>query len=137
MPHLFRATDLSLVGLLVALAGCANTPVSQSTPVAELPSSFATTDSGDSKTPVPLRTVAPEYPYDMRRSGLSGVVSVHCLIDENGRVQDPRVQKTTDPAFNQVALAAVKQWTFRPARRDGIAVPARVSIPIKFISHEP
>ncbi|MFZ5495111.1 MAG: energy transducer TonB [Verrucomicrobiota bacterium] len=82
--------------------------------------------------PVPVRTVPPVYPDDMRRDGVSGVVTVSILIDEKGNVQEPKVVKTTHEAFSQPALDALSKWKFKPAKQDGAAVAMRVNIPIQF-----
>ncbi len=82
--------------------------------------------------PVPVRMVPPKYPTEMRREGTSGVVTVSCLIDEKGNVQEPKVEKASNEAFSQSAIDAVRKWKFKPAKRDGSAVSIRVSIPIQF-----
>lgn len=82
--------------------------------------------------PVPVRTVAPKFPADMRRDGTSGVVTVSCLIDEKGNVQEPKIEKASNDAFSQPALDAVRKWKFKPAKKGGEVVALRVSIPIQF-----
>lgn len=82
--------------------------------------------------PVPVRTVAPVYPDEMRRLGTSGVVTVSILIDEKGNVNDPQVVKASNEAFSQPALDALVRWKFKPAKQAGEAVAMRVSIPIQF-----
>lgn len=135
--HLIRAADLSLVGLLAALVGCVSSPLSQSTLEADATPAFATNDSSEYQPPLPLHQVPPGYPFDMRRSGISGRVNVTFLIDENGKVREAMVQDSTNHGFNQAALAAARQWTFRPAQRKGVAVPARANLPIVFAFAEP
>ncbi len=87
-----------------------------------------------SEPPVPVRTVAPDYPDELRREGISGVVMVKCTIDEQGNVTDVEVEKSTNGAFEKPALAALKKWRFKPARQDGNPVSMKVSIPIKFVN---
>jgi periplasmic protein TonB len=82
--------------------------------------------------PVPVRTVPPVFPEEMRRDGISGVVTVSILIDEKGNVQEPKVVKTTHEAFSQPAIDALSRWKFKPARQGGEAVAMRVNIPIQF-----
>lgn len=82
--------------------------------------------------PVPVRTVAPEYPGALKRSGVSGIVTVTCLIDEKGDVQEVSLEKSSDDAFTQPALDAVRKWKFKPAKKDGVAVAIKVSIPVRF-----
>ena len=83
--------------------------------------------------PVPVRTVAPEYPDELRREGLSGLVMVKCSIDEQGNVTETVVEKSSNPAFEKPAVAALKKWKFKPARQDDKPVAIKVSIPIKFV----
>lgn len=82
--------------------------------------------------PVPVRTVPPVFPDEMRRDGVSGVVTVSILIDEKGNVTEPKVVKTTHEAFSQPALDALAKWKFKPAKQGGAAVAMRVNIPIQF-----
>lgn len=82
--------------------------------------------------PVPVRTVAPKFPTDMRRDGTGGLVTVSCLIDEKGNVTETEVQKTSHQAFAAPAVEALKKWKFKPAKRGGTPVALRVSIPIQF-----
>jgi protein TonB len=86
-----------------------------------------------SEPPVPVRTVAPDYPAELRREGVSGIVMVKCTIDEQGNVTEPTIEKSSNNAFEQPALAALKKWKFKPAKQDGAPVAMKVSIPIKFV----
>jgi protein TonB len=86
----------------------------------------------DFEPPVPVRTVAPEFPSEMRRQHMNGLVLVDCEIDSHGDVQDPKVAKTSNDAFTQPALDALKRWKFKPAQRDGNNVAVRVKIPLRF-----
>lgn len=88
--------------------------------------------AGESSPPVPVRAVAPEFPYEMRREGVGGVVTILCVVDETGAVQQPEVQKATNDAFVKPAIDALKKWKFKPAIKDGVAVAQKVTIPIQF-----
>lgn len=85
-----------------------------------------------SEPPVPVRTVAPDVPQNFARTGGSGLVTVSFLVDEKGQVQDAAVEKSSNPELNDPALKAIRKWRFKPARKDGVAVAMRVSLPIKF-----
>lgn len=82
--------------------------------------------------PVPVRTVAPKFPEEMRRNGSAGLVTVSCLIDEKGNVTEPKVIKSTNDAFSEPAVEALKKWKFKPAKKNGEAVAIRVNIPVQF-----
>lgn len=66
------------------------------------------------------------------RSKAPGTVYIIFVVDESGRVQEPQIQKASDPVFERPALAAVKQWKFEPGRRNGEAVRFRMRVPITF-----
>lgn len=82
--------------------------------------------------PVPVRTVAPDVPASFARGGGSGLVTINFMVDEKGSVQEPTVVKSTHDELNEPALTAIKKWRFKPAKKDGVAVAVRVTIPIKF-----
>ncbi|MEZ5963581.1 MAG: energy transducer TonB [Planctomycetota bacterium] len=57
------------------------------------------------------------------------------VVDQNGRVDDPRVQKSknpVDPRFESLALASIKKWRFEPGKRNGKAVRFRMRLPFTF-----
>ena len=86
--------------------------------------------------PVPLKTPPPEYPLSLKREGLDGVVAVKVMIDVTGAVSECSVSKSTDPRFDEAALAAVKKWKFKPAQKDGAPVAIKIIIPIHFQVNE-
>lgn len=77
---------------------------------------------------------APEYPAALRKQKLDGTVHVLFMVDKNGRVDSPIVQKSTNPGFDQAALQAVKRWKFEPGKRNGQPVVFRMRVPITFKS---
>lgn len=81
---------------------------------------------------MPVKAVAPEYPAEMKRDNVSGVVMLKLVIDENGDVLEKSVAKSTRAEFEAPALAAVGKWKFKPARRAGEPVRATITLPIKF-----
>jgi protein TonB len=95
---------------------------------------FSTAVRADSRLepPVPVRTVAPDFPNDLRNRGISGVVMVNVLIDIQGNPRDMRVTRSSNAAFDGPAVEALKKWKFKPAEREGAIVPLRVVIPIRF-----
>jgi protein TonB len=82
--------------------------------------------------PVPIKTPPPEYPSELKRTGASGVVAVNIVIDEKGVVENATVAKSSNPGFEAPAIAAMKKWTFKPGKKDGVPVKVRVTIPLRF-----
>jgi protein TonB len=66
------------------------------------------------------------------RKKAPGTVYVLFIVDQRGRVEEPLVQKSTDPVFERAALNAVKQWRFEPGKRGGQPVRFRMRVPITF-----
>ncbi len=75
----------------------------------------------------------PDYPAELRKRKLAGSVHVLFLVDPGGRVVNPLVQKSTNPAFDRPALEAVRKWRFEPGKRNGAAVSFRMRVPITFM----
>ena len=66
------------------------------------------------------------------RKQAPGTVYIIFIVDENGRVMNPMVQKSTAPVFEAPALKAVKQWKFEPGKKNGKPVRFRMRVPITF-----
>jgi TonB family protein len=77
--------------------------------------------------PEPLKTVAPVHP-----AGQSGIVAVSCVIDENGKVLEVHVTKSTNTALDSHAMAALQSWSFKPAKVAGKPVKTKVTVPFRF-----
>ena len=84
--------------------------------------------------PIPrvVSQVYPQYPYALRASGLRGEVLVDFTVDKSGRVTNAFVVRTLNPAFDEPALEAVRQWKFEPGRSNGVPVPVHMQVPVVF-----
>jgi protein TonB len=74
---------------------------------------------------------SPTLTKELRRKA-PGKVNVIFVVDERGRVVEPRTRSSTDPVFEAPALNAVKRWKFEPGKRAGKAVRFRMLVPITF-----
>jgi protein TonB len=74
----------------------------------------------------------PSYPQELRRSRRNGTVYIVFLVNQQGRVVNAKVEKSSDPAFEQPALEAVRQWKFEPGTRNGEKVQFKMRVPITF-----
>jgi protein TonB len=79
--------------------------------------------------------VKPEYPPVARRMNISGTVILSVLVTEAGRVADVRTVREAggNMGLTQAAQKAVRQWTFRPAVKNGVPVKTWMTIPIPFV----
>ena len=84
--------------------------------------------------PDPVTRVKPEYPDIPRSAGMEGTVLVRVLVGLDGHVRRAEIERSS-PMFDEAALAAMRQWTFTPARSNGKPVMAWVRIPVKFTLH--
>ncbi len=81
------------------------------------------------------RTRAPAYPLEADPAVLAtgARVVVRADIDAEGRVVSATIASSSKHlVFDEAALAAVREWTFWPAVRDGQAVASVVQVPVAF-----
>lgn len=83
-------------------------------------------------TPVPVHTVAPEYPESAKREGIQGTVFVKLLVDTTGHVAEAEVLKSAHPDLDKAAVEAARQWEFKAAESIDQPVQQYVVIPVKF-----
>jgi len=84
------------------------------------------------KRPEVVAQVAPAYPAELRKAKIEGTVTVVFVLDENGRVEDPRVDQSSRPEFERPALEAIRKWRFRPGLKDGQPVRTYARQPFRF-----
>lgn len=90
-------------------------------------------EAGDlDKRAEPTVQVAPVYPAELRKAKIEGVVMLLLLLNEEGRVEDARVESSSRPEFEKPALDAIRKWRFRPGMKDGQAVRAYYKKQIRF-----
>lgn len=80
-----------------------------------------------------IRTMERHYSPSLRRQGVRGEVPLWLLIDRRGAVREVRlIDPGAVPALDSIALLVAQAVEFRPARRDGRAVPVWWRMPIGF-----
>lgn len=77
---------------------------------------------------------APQYPSELKGKNLQGTVHIIFIVDKNGRVQEPKVQKSSHPAFEKPAVQALAKWRFEPGKSGGKPVRFKMRVPITFLS---
>lgn len=106
---------------LLLLAVCAG-PAGRPASAADIPD----------QQPRPTVQVPPDYPLGLAMMDKSGIVLLTFVVDINGLVTDIRVLHTTDPGFNEAAVAAVAKWRFIPGKKNGRPVNVRMELPFQF-----
>jgi iron complex outermembrane recepter protein len=61
-------------------------------------------------------------------------VALLVTVTKDGTVLDAKLDAAGDPDLDAAALEVVTHWTFTPATRDGVAVPARIRVLVPVIS---
>ena len=120
---------ISIIWALLA-AGCTTDKVAGTLPAGD-------SGAGDNLTPgdtppVLIQTVLPGYPYELQRKGIEGKVVVEFFVDSGGKVVSARAISSPNKLFSDSAVAAVRQFVFLPATRQGRPVNARMRTPIEF-----
>ena len=72
--------------------------------------------------------------HSSRRQGFTVVelLVVICIVDSKGRVQNPKVQSSSNPALEAAAMRSVKKWRYQPGTRKGQPVATRARVVIDF-----
>ncbi|MGE0399648.1 MAG: TonB-dependent receptor [Kofleriaceae bacterium] len=107
MHHLRSTLSAFLFAALVAGAAA------QAEPTPPTPPSIAT-------------FVDAEYPAAARDAGREASVELEITIGADGKVLDARVVTPVGDGFDEAALAAVKQFSFTPATKDGQPIASRI-----------
>jgi TonB family protein len=119
MKAVNKLAVLLSLGSLVPLATLAKTPeqayIDSSRPV--------------SGVPVPVAVVSPHVSQDY----VGATVEIEFIVDSKGQASDFSVKSSPDHELAAEVVAAVKQWQFTPAQRDGAAVATRVVLPVHII----
>ena len=80
-----------------------------------------------------LKNPAPEYPQMALRRGWEGTVLLRVEVLASGKPGQIQIQKSSGrDALDAAALAAVKRWSFVPAKQGDVAQAGWVSVPIDF-----
>ncbi|MDO6390270.1 M56 family metallopeptidase [Pontibacter sp. BT731] len=74
------------------------------------------------------------YPKDAQEVGVEGLVVLSFVVDKNGGLQDITILKTLHESLDKEALRVVEkmqgQWS--PGRQNGVVVPVRYTLPVRF-----
>lgn len=83
--------------------------------------------------PVKLTTVAPRYPEEAKREGISGLVHLDIVIATTGTVSEASVVSSAHPSLNDAAIEAVRKWKYKPTTIDEEPVEVGVTVSVAFV----
>ncbi len=83
--------------------------------------------------PLYLTNRTPKYPRMARKKGYEGTVVLEVLVDENGKVDDLMLFKSSGHAIlDKAAISSVKKWLFEPGTIGQKRVKMKVKLPVRF-----
>jgi TonB family protein len=75
------------------------------------------------------------YTQEARQKKCEGVVVLMVVVTREGNPADIQVKKSLGLGLDEKAIEAVRQWTFKPAKKDGRPVTCLVPVEITFRLH--
>ena len=82
--------------------------------------------------PEVIYSVDPEFSDEARKARYQGTVLVSLIVGADGLPKNPQVARALGMGLDEKAIEAVRQYRFKPAMKDGKAVPVQMSIEIDF-----
>lgn len=81
-----------------------------------------------------IHRVDPVYPTELKEARPSGQVMLSIVIGKHGEVQQVEVLRGDegDPGLNSAAANAVRQWRYKPFILNGIPVPVKTTVVVRF-----
>jgi periplasmic protein TonB len=76
--------------------------------------------------PVAIYRPDPEYSEEARKAKIQGTVVLEVVVDESGRVRNPKILQSLGLGLEEQAIKTILTWKFKPAMKGG--KPVAVSI---------
>jgi len=92
----------------------------------------ATCDGGESKVK-PVNVPRPAYTEEARAASIEGKVRVELTVNERGAVSGAKVLQGLGFGLDEAALAAVREATFEPATKCGVAIASTFVLSVRFV----
>jgi TonB family protein len=82
--------------------------------------------------PVRTRTLAPSFTFGASKAGVAGPVNLQAEIWPDGKAHHIQVLRPLPYGLTWRAIAAVRQWRFKPSLKNGKPVKASVTMEVNF-----
>ncbi len=76
-----------------------------------------------------LKRVGGDYPAELQKRGITGVVIVRFTVEPDGLVSSATAVESPHAELSRLAEASIKQWVFAPASN---GLPAEFRMPVTF-----
>jgi hypothetical protein len=86
--------------------------------------------------PFPAAKKRPAFPTEIVRHHLRQMIIVYGVITAEGKMEQMSVKQSPEPALNASMLAALSQWVFRPASRNGTPFAVQILLGIPLWAHD-
>ena len=85
--------------------------------------------------PQPARQVKADYTEEARANRIEGKVVLDVVVMADGTIGDVKVTESLDSIYglDKNAVAAMRQWVFKPGQKDGKPVAVRVAVMMNFV----
>ena len=100
--------------------------------IEEAPDDAGATEAKGLRLPAPYRRLRPAYTAEASRAEAEATVDVEVDIDADGKVSRVEVVRWAGFGLDEGVVQTVRQMHFRPAMRDGVAIPMRVLLRYNF-----
>ncbi len=85
-----------------------------------------------------VQTPPPEYPIELACTGVGGKSVLAVVVGVEGVPTDVRLQASSgNTQLDESAQQRVREWKFKPATRNGQAVPTTIQVPVSFNPPQP
>lgn len=82
--------------------------------------------------PQPRTRIEFSYPSSAKRKGITGVVKVEYVVDQNGRVENITIVESPDRTLSDATEDVLRRARFEPATKGGNAVKVRMRAAIPY-----
>ncbi len=74
-----------------------------------------------------------KYPEEAKKNNISGKVFVSFVVNKEGKVENPKIERGVDPLLDKEALRVIKLLkTWSPGSQRGVKVKVMFTVPINF-----
>lgn len=87
---------------------------------------------GGVSAPQAISSPDPQYTEEARQAKTQGTCVLQLIVDQQGHTRDIRVVRGLGYGLDARAIAAVQQWRFQPAMKDGRPVDVLISVEVEF-----
>jgi len=79
-----------------------------------------------------VRKVEPKYSKNAEKNKIEGMVKLTFVISADGHATEIKIVESLDPELDANAIAALKQWVFKPSTKNGDPVASIATIELRF-----